>query len=54
MYLFAVIGYYKIEDAYKHFIVSKDVLELLSLKLMFVGPPRQGKSTTRRRVRKRS
>ncbi len=52
MYLFAVIGYYKIEDAYKHFIVSKDVLELLSLKLMFVGPPRQGKSTTRRRVRK--
>ncbi len=52
MYLFAVIGYYKIEDAYKHFIVSKDVLELLSLKLMFVGPPRQGKSTTRRRIRK--
>ncbi len=47
-----MIGYYKIEDAYKHFIVSKDVLELLSLKLMFVGPPRQGKSTTRRRVRK--
>ncbi len=51
-YLFYVIDDYKYEEAYKHFIVSKEVLELLSLKLMFLGPPRQGKTTTRRRVTK--
>ncbi len=43
---------FKYEDAYKHFIDSKEVLEFLSLKLMFLGPPRLGKSTTRRRVMK--
>ncbi len=42
----------KYEDAYKHFIVSKEVLELLSLKFMSLGPPRQGKSTTLRRIKK--
>ncbi len=47
-----MIDDYKYEEAYKHFIVSKEVLELLSLKLMFLGPPRQGKTTTRRRVTK--
>ncbi len=47
-----MIDDYKYEEAYKHFIVSKEVLELLSLKLMFLGPPRQGKSTTRRRLTK--
>ncbi len=31
---------------------SLDVLELLSIKFMFLGPPRQGKSTTRRRLMK--
>ncbi len=50
-YIFC-IGFFKYEDAYKHFIVSKDVLEFLSIKFMFLGPPRQGKSTTRRRVMK--
>ncbi len=45
-------GVFKYEDAYKHFITSKDALELLSIKFMFLGPPRQGKSTTRRRVMK--
>ncbi len=47
-----MIDDYKYEEAYKHFIVSKEVLELQSLKLMFLGPPRQGKSTTRRRLTK--
>ncbi len=47
-----MIDDYKYEEAYKHFIVSKEVLELPSLKLMFLGPPRQGKTTTRRRVTK--
>ncbi len=43
---------FKYEDAYKHFIVSKEVLELLCLKFMSLGPPRQGKSTTLRRIKK--
>ncbi len=47
-----MIDDYKYKEAYKHFIVSKEVLEFLSLKLMFLGPPRQGKTTTRRRVTK--
>ncbi len=47
-----MIDDYKYKEAYKHFIVSKEVLELLSLKLMFRGPPRQGKTTTRRRLTK--
>ncbi len=38
--------------AYKYFITSKDVLEFLCLKFLFVGGPRQGKSTTCRRVSK--
>ncbi len=50
--VFNSVDNYKYEEAYKHFIVSKEVLELLSLKLMFLGPPRQGKTTTRRRVTK--
>ncbi len=32
--------------------MSKEVLELLSLKFMSLGPPRQGKSTTLRRIQK--
>ncbi len=46
------LGVFKFDQAYRHFIVSKDVLELLSIKFMFLGPPRQGKSTTRRRLMK--
>ncbi len=46
------VGVFKFVQAYRHFIVSKDVLELLSIKFMFLGPPRQGKSTTRRRLMK--
>jgi len=45
-------GDYKFENAYKHFVDSKDVLEFLCIKFMFGGPPRQRKSTTRRRVTK--
>ncbi len=37
-------------DAYKYFINSKDVLDLLYLKLLFLGPPGMGKTTTRRRA----
>ncbi len=46
------VGVFKFDQAYRHFIVSKDALELLSIKFMFLGPPRQGKSTTRRRLMK--
>ncbi len=52
MSYFMCLGVFKFEQAYRHFIVSKDVLELLSIKFMFLGPPRQGKSTTRRRLMK--
>ena len=40
----------KFIDAYRHFINTKDVLELLFLKFLFVGPPRLGKTTARRRL----
>ncbi len=50
-YYLLTLDVYKYEDAYKHFIVSKEVLELLSLKCMALGPPRQGKSTTLRRIK---
>ena len=40
----------KFVDAYQHFINTKDVLELLFLKFLFVGPPRLGKTTARRRL----
>ncbi len=45
-----MLGEHKFIQAYQHFINSKDVLELLCLKFMFLGPPRLGKSTTLRRV----
>ncbi len=47
-----MLGEHKFIQAYQHFINSKDVLELLCLKFMFLGPPRLGKSTTLRRVMK--
>ena len=37
-------------NAYQHFINTKDALDLLFLKLLFVGPPRLGKTTVRRRL----
>ena len=40
----------KFVDAYRHFINTKDILELLFLKFLFVGPPRLGKTTARRRL----
>ena len=40
----------KFVDAYRHFINAKDTLELLFLKFLFVGPPRLGKTTSRRRL----
>ena len=40
----------KFVDAYRHFINTKDVLEMLFLKFLFVGPPRLGKTTARRRL----
>ena len=36
--------------AYRHFISTKDVLEMLFLKFLFAGQPRQGKTTARRRL----
>ena len=40
----------KYMDAYRHFISTKAVLEMLFLKIIFSGPPRLGKSTTLRRL----
>ena len=40
----------KFTTAYRHFINTKDVLELLFLKILFSGPPRQGKTSARRRL----
>ena len=40
----------KFTNAYRHFINTKDVLELLFLKILFSGPPRQGKTSARRRL----
>ncbi len=40
------------DEVFKHFIVSKDVLELLSLKVMILGPSLQGKGITHCRVMK--
>ena len=37
-------------DAYQHFINTKDALDLLFLKLLFIGPPRLGKTTARCRL----
>ena len=37
-------------DAYHHFINTKDVLEMLFLKILFSGPPRLGKSSALRRL----
>jgi len=36
--------------AYRHYISTKEVLEMLFLKFLFSGPPRLGKTTARRRL----
>ena len=37
-------------EAYHHFIKSKESLDLLFLKFLFLGPPRLGKTTACRRL----
>ena len=37
-------------NAYRHFVSTKKVLEMLFLKILFCGPPRLGKTTARRRL----
>ena len=37
-------------NAYRHFVNTKKVLEMLFLKFLFCGPPRLGKTTARRRL----
>ena len=48
-YLF-VVGEFQFTRAYRHFVSTKEALEILSLKILFSGPPRQGKTSTRRRL----
>ena len=43
-------GTAKYSEAYHHFINTKDSLELFFLKFLFLGPPRLGKTTVRRRL----
>ena len=50
MLLSSLLGGVKFTTAYRHFINTKDVLELLFLKILFSGPPRQGKTSARRRL----
>ena len=50
VYNFSFAGELKYFDAYQHFINTKDTLELLFLKFIFLGPPRLGKTTVRRRL----
>ena len=47
---FCSLGGVKFTTAYRHFISTKDVLELLFLKILFSGPPRQGKTSARRHL----
>ena len=50
LFMYLCAGKMKFVDAYRFFINTKDVLELLFLKFLFVGPPRLGKTTARRRL----
>ena len=47
---FCSLGGVKFSIAYHHFISTKDVLEMFFLKILFSGPPRQGKTSARRRL----
>ena len=38
------------DEAYRYFASTKDSLDMLFLKFLFVGPPRLGKTTIRRRL----
>ena len=44
------LGELRYLEAYHHFINSKDLLDMLFLKFLFLGPPRLGKTTVRRRL----
>ena len=44
------LGVLRYLEAYHHFINSKDSLDMLFLKFLFLGPPRLGKNTVRRRL----
>ncbi len=48
--IYFVIGDAPYIHAYRHFISTKDVLEMLFLKFLFLGQPRRGKTTARRRL----
>ena len=50
MNLLLYIGEFKFSNAYRHFVNTKETLEILSLKILFSGPPRQGKTSARRRL----
>ena len=45
-----VVGEYQFTSAYRHFVSTKVTLEILSLKILFSGPPRQGKTSAHRRL----
>ena len=45
-----VVGEFQFTSAYRHFVSTKEALEILSLKILFSGPPRQGKTSARRRL----
>ena len=45
-----LLGETRYVDAYHHFISSKDSLDMLFLKFIFLGPPRLGKTTACRRL----
>ena len=45
-----VVGEFQFNSAYRHFVSTKEALEILSLKILFSGPPRQGKTSARRRL----
>ena len=44
------IGEVKYMDAYNYFASTKDSIDMLFLKLLFIGPPGLGKTTVRRRL----
>ena len=50
VYIAVFAGTTKYSEAYHHFINTKDSLELFFLKFLFLGPPRLGKTTVRRRL----
>ena len=44
-YFYIYAGETRYLEAYRHFINSKESLDLLFLKFLFLGPPRLGKTT---------